>query len=209
VATGTPKRGVSDYAVGDRCCAWEFTREDGTEGKLAYQNWKSIPIDMPVREWIDRLDTSEEAMSAEDSTVGMEPRSLGWKSKAQAVGFLKQHPLDELFIPPITIFRQTDELRDWIEQVEYQEREIAEHVAQVEAASDEEERRTKLNQFFPMARKSCVYPSMCPFEPLCFGSEDLRRDPLGSGKFVQRTPHHVPELRLLQGADNASDNSDD
>jgi len=151
-------------------------------------------LGMTVKQWIDKLDASEEAMSAYDSTTGMEPRSMGWKSAGQATGFLAQHPLDEVFIPPIVQYRNEDEARDWLEQVQSQEEAIAEHVAQVDAAADEGERRSLLNKFFVQSRRSCSYPVECSYVPYCWGGEDLRRDPLGSGRYIRRQPNHPMEL---------------
>lgn len=178
---------------------WDYVREDGTAGKLAWQNWKSRPVwecGLTVRQWIDRLDASEVAMSAYDSTTGLEPRELGWKSEAQATGFLTGHPLDAAFVPPIVVYRSDDSLLDLVEQMEYQERRIAEGVAAVDATGDDEgARRSALNQHFPMTRRACEYPSSCAFLGMCFGGEDLRRDPIGSGIYQIRVPNHPQEAQ--------------
>lgn len=191
------------FAHGDVCVSWDYTRpEDMKESKLAWQNWKSEPVweSGTIRDWIDKLDASHEVMSGEDSTVGMEPRLLGWKSDAQALGVLKQHPLDEVFIPPIVIYRGEDEIRDWVEQVEAQEREIAEHVELVQAATDEGERRSQLNKHFPFTRRACEYPTTCSMTKICWGVDTMRADPIGSGVYKQRTVNHPMEL-LVQIAE--------
>jgi hypothetical protein len=130
--------------TGDLNCEWDFIKETGEAGKLAWQSWKSRPLHelgIDIKTWIDMLDDSQETMSAYDSTTGMEPRSLGWKSRAQATGFLSQHPLDSIFIPPVIVYRQEDDLRDWIEQTEAQERRVAEAIAQISGTVlDTEER---------------------------------------------------------------------
>ena len=52
-----------------------------------------------------------------------------------------------------------------------------------------------------LSRRACEYPSTCNFcakgQDVCFGGEDLRRDPLGSGKFRRREPHHAAERAAL------------
>ena len=181
--------------LGAQCWSYDFLKEDGSEGSLAWQNWKPRMVTdrMTIRDWIDLLDGSEEQMSAYDSTVGMEPRAMGWRSAAQAVGLTKQHPLDAIFVPPITVYRSDDDLRDWLEQTEAQEVRIAEGVAEVAAAVDDDERRSALNLHFPQSRKQCSYPSECAFVGVCYGGEDIRRDPLASGKFVRRVPNHAAE----------------
>ena len=205
VATSTPQRRSSTTAAfnhGDSCVAWEYVREDGSVGKLAWQNWESRAVtdDMSIRQWIDLLDSATETMSPGDSTVGVEPRPLGWSCAAQALGFLARHPLDEVFVPPITVFRNEDDLRDLVDQVEAQEIRVAQGVAVVAGAADEGDRRHLLNVHFPQTRRACSYPTDCPMIPICYGGEDIRSHPLESGKYRQREPHHEPELVAIKGA---------
>lgn len=203
VAVSTPKTGknAAEYATGDVCWSWDYTRiEDMRDSNLAWQNWKLRPAwESPggIRAWIDRLDSATPVMSAYDSTVGEAPRELGWGCDAQAMGVTKQHPLDTVFIPPIIIYRNEDDLRDWIDSTEHQERQVAEHVAEVAACSDEGERRHLLNIYFPMNRRACEYPSTCQFARdggICYGSADMRRDAIGSGKYKPRDINHPQEL---------------
>jgi hypothetical protein len=176
--------------------AWDFLKEDGSMSKLAWQNWKGVSladVGMSPKEWIDLLDDSVETMSAFDPTVGMEPRPLGWKSRAQTTGYLPAHPLDELFVAPITVYRHDDDLRDMLEQIEAEEARVAESVAVVGMCQTEEARRTALNVLFPQHRDACHYPSECRFLKICYGGEDIRRDPLGSGQYRRRVPNHPEE----------------
>ena len=197
VATSVPSRGVSAYNVGDECWSYDWLKDDGSSSKLAWQNWRSRPVweDGPgaVKAWIDRLDATEMTMSAEDSTVGLEPRPLGYKSAAQALGLTATHPLDDVFPAPLTVYRSDDQLRDWVEQVEAQERRVAEAVAQVESAADDGDRRHALNVHFPMARRACSYPTECAFTKVCYGGDDIRSAPLESGLFKVRVPNHPQE----------------
>jgi hypothetical protein len=150
---------------------------------------------MPIRRWIDMLDTATMAMSAYDSTVGMEPREMGWKSEAQAQGYTTQHPLDEVFPAPLTVYRQDDQLRDWVEQVEASEVRVAEAVARVEAATDDGEKRHLLNVLFPQTRSACSYMfgSECQFVKVCYGGDDIRLAPLESGLYKIRVANHEAE----------------
>ena len=168
--------------------SWDYLKEGGETSKLYWKAWRAAAVweHMPIREWIDKLDATVEA-------VGEEGVAQGWSSSAQATGFTAAHPLDSVFHPPIIVYRNDDDLRDWIEQVEAQEVRIAEGVAQVNAAGDEGERRSLLNRWFPQARKQCVYPSECQFTRICYGGEDIRRDPLASGLFKVRVPNHPIE----------------
>jgi hypothetical protein len=201
------KTATPPFAHGDVCVSWDYVRpDDMKESKLAWQNWKSEPVweSGTIRDWIDKLDASHQVMSAEDSTVGMEPRVLGWKSDAQALGVLQQHPLDQVFIPPIVVYRNEDEVRDWVEQVEAQERRIAEQVEMINAAADEGEKRSLMNQFAPMTRRACEYPTTCMAVSLCYGSEDARRDPLSTGKYKPRKVNHPMELVQIGNAAGVS-----
>lgn len=199
VCTSVPTRGKSEgaFTYGDVCWSWDYIRtEDMKDSTLAWQNWKSQPVadSMTIKQWIDMLDASTEEWSGEDATVGLEPRLLGWRSQAQRMGVTAKHPLDSIFIPPIVIYRNEDELRDWLEQISYQEAQVAEHVAQVHATTDEAERRSLLNKFFAQNRRSCEYPSTCAFaKGMCWGSDEVRRDPLGSGLYKIRIPNHPIE----------------
>jgi len=169
-------------------CSWDYLKEGGEKSKLYWKTWRGAPVweHMPIKQWIDMLDATTES-------IGEEGRALGWSSPAQATGYLEGHPLDAIFIPSIIVYRNDDDLRDWMEQVEAQEREVAENVAQVQAASDEGEKRHLLNVYFPQTRKACEYPSTCAFVKLCYGGSDIRREPLQSGLYRVRVPNHPVE----------------
>lgn len=185
--------------------SWDFLKEDGGKSNLYWKNWRGQPVweYMPIRDWIDLLDASEPVMSGEDSTIGLAPRELGWKSPAQGTGYTEGHPLDSVFVTPETcaellVYRNEDELRDWIEQVEAQERRVADGIAAVNAAGgDEGARRSALNVHFTQNRHACEYPGTCAFARdkvgICWGSDSMRADPIGSGEYRARTPNHPVE----------------
>ena len=177
------------------CWSYDFLKDDGGSSKLYYKAWRPRAVweSMPVRQWIDMLDSATEAMSAFDSTVGMEPRALGWKSEAQAQGYTTTHPLDDVFPAPLTVYRSDDQLRDWIDQVEAQETRVAEAVATVNAAEDAADRRHALNVHFAQSRRSCSYPSECAFTKVCYGGDDIRSAPLESGLYKRRVANHPQE----------------
>lgn len=175
--------------------SWQYLKEGGEQSNLYWKSWHGTPVFryMKTKQWVDRLEQTVE-------TIGEENRAMGWTSKGQATGFLKSHPLDDLFIPPIVVYRNDDELRDWIEQVEAQERAVAEHVEQVRAAKDAAEKRHLLNIHFPQHRRACEYPSTCPFAATptsdgpCFGSSMMFEDPLGGDRYMKREPNHPQEV---------------
>lgn len=220
VAVSLPKRGEAAFNLGDTCWSYDYVKEDGTAGSLYYGHWKAQAVfevaiggslatlqhmeakvgmntwnPSPIKAWIDALDASAEAMSGYDPTVGLPPRPLGWKGPAQALGYTAEHPLDTVFVPPITVTRNDDDLRDLFESVEAQERSVAEAAAQVHAATDASERRSLMNQHFPMYRRSCEYPSECVFVKVCYAANtDQRENPLASGAFRERVPNHPQEM---------------
>lgn len=215
-AVSTPAKGKNSdaFRIGDVCWSWDFTRpEDQSSSKLAAANWRPRAVweggSGAVREWIDRLDRSELLMSGEDTTVGMAPRALGWRSDAQAMGVTESHPLDSVFVPPVTISRQDDHLRDWAEQVAELERRNAEAAMRVAAAKDAGEKRSLLNRLFPQTRNACEYPGTCPFARdrvgICWGGDAIQSDPLGvgAGEYVRRVPNHPREGERAEGEHDA------
>lgn len=196
--------------------SWDFLKEDGGKSNLYWKNWRGQPVweYMPIRDWIDLLDASEPVMSGEDSTIGLAPRELGWKSPAQGTGYTEGNPLDAVFVTPETcaellVYRNEDELRDWIEQVEAQERRIADGIAAVNAAgTDEGARRSALNVHFTQNRHACEYPGTCAFARdkvgVCWGGDEMKRDPVGSGEYRARTVNHPQELVPVKQVKNAN-----
>lgn len=204
IAVSTPERGTSAYRIGDVCWSWDFIRpEDQQVSKLYPKNWKSRAVweqgSGAIRDWIDALDRTEMLMSGEDATVGMAPRTLGYKSDAQAMGVTVEHPLDAVFVPPVTVYRQEDQLLDWVEQTASRERETAERIAVVQSAGDAGQKRSLLNQWFQQNRGACEYPTQCPFAReqvgVCWGGEAMQAAPLenSGGEYVRRVPNHPQE----------------
>lgn len=205
VATSVPKKGEGGYRVGDVCWSWEFYRpEDDKDSKLAWQNWKSRAAweHGTIRAWIDQLEQSEMLMSGQDSTVGMEPRPLGYRSAAQAMGVTREHPLDAVFVPPVVVYRNDDDLRDWYDQTAAEERRAAEGVAAMNAVADAGERRHLLNVHFPMVRSACEYPGRCAFVGVCYGGPEAKGSPMSTGQFVARVANHPQETQAVAATDS-------
>lgn len=183
-------------AAGDEqyCWAWEYLKPDasGESSKLNYRAWKSRPVwtqpGMTIAKWVQMLADCAPTQSGE---TGLE---LGIGGPAQAVGYTSRHPLDVVLPEPVIVHRNDDELRDWLEQTEAQEVEVAQHAEMVRAATDEGERRSLLNRYFPQRRAACSYPSKCAFQQLCWGGQDIRQDPIASGRYVARRVNHPQEM---------------
>jgi hypothetical protein len=155
-----------------------WTDASGKERKLAWQSWNQAPVweHTTVGAWIDLLDAG---------TVQPEAgRDI----------------LSEQLVPPVLVYRQDDDLRDMIEQVEAQEVQVQRDLAVVRESDDEAWQRSTLNRRFPQTRTACSYPGECAYVPICFGGADIRRDPMGSGKYKARVPNHPQELiQIAQG----------
>ena len=120
----------------------------------------------------------------------------GWNCAAQAQGTLAADPLAECFVPPVTVYRGDDEARDWLEQVEAQETQVAQAVEQMQAlewAEEAGERRSLLNQLFPMHRTRCQWPSQCCYVGVCYGAAGALDALVVDGKFKTRVPNHPAE----------------
>lgn len=194
----------SGMAAGDEkwCWSWDFKKEDGSASKLHYKSWKGAAIweHMAIAKWIDLLDEAVIAMSGEDATSGLTPRELGYSCSVQ-LGFTPEHPLDSVFLPPVVVYRNDDDLRDWIDSTEAQEVRIAEALVQISLADVAEDVglvRHLLNVHFPMHRQACEYPSTCAYVRICYGSEDIRSAPLESGVYEPRVANHPQEVGAVE-----------
>lgn len=178
--------------------SYDYIKEDGAASKLYAKNWPARAVweHLPTKAWVDMLDATMMA-------TGEENREMGWQGPAQSSGFTSDHPLDSLFVAPLIVNRNDDDLRDLVEQMEAQETKVAEGVAAVNAAGDDGERRHLLNLHFGQSRRACSYPTLCQFEKICYGGEAIRQDPRGGGLFVLREPHHTPETTATHAAAKA------
>lgn len=199
--TGTPVRYVQDtplirayktdgITLGDRRWATHYNFYDSSRKsrRLDYRTWKKSPVwqTMSIAQWIDMLDAGEVQPEAHDIN-GM--------------------PLDTLadqFIDPVHVFRNDDDMRDWLEQTEATEVEIAERVTLVEEAREqgEDAYRSALNRYFPQARRACSYPSLCPMHKICYGNAEIRRDPEATEFYVARQPNHPIEATSWKEGNN-------
>jgi len=93
------------------------------------------------------------------------------------------------------IFRHEDEMEAWKKRVVAQQRRLYTGVQMLQDKATEDQ---ALDVFFPgNFDESCYsnkYFRPCPFLPVCYG--ELGTDPVESGKFVRRTPHHEREFEV-------------
>jgi hypothetical protein len=155
----------------------EWKDDSGAKRRLDYRTWKAFNAwEQPggVKAWIDLLATGSVQPDAGEC-------------------------LPAQFVTPIPYMRQEDDLRDWYEQTVVQETGIARGLMFVEDARKEGQAafRSALNTFFPQHRRSCDWPTKCAFVDICYGT-NVKQDPIASGLYAPREPHHRPELELVQ-----------
>jgi hypothetical protein len=166
---------------------YEWNSADGKTRRIDYRSWKKSPVweTLPISQWIDMLDQGDY-----------------WPGKGDdfdAAG----HPTDILsdqFVPPVTVWRNEDDMRDWLEQVEAQEVQIVQDAAAIAACGEDEgKRRSELNRRFPQNRNACCWPGPCSFMKICYGGEDIRRDPLGNSDLYKvREANHPIEMAVSE-----------
>lgn len=176
----------------DRRWAWTYDWHDetGKGRRLDYRSWQKAAVwkHVKVADWIDLLD----------------------QGKVQEGALNEQgEPLDALaeqFVPVLTVYRNSDEMLDLLEQMEASEIQIAKDVEEVRRAEREEGaggKRSALNRLFSQSRAACSWPGLCqyrstPTQPgFCFGGPDPFNDPSVLERFQAREPNH-PKEGLVQ-----------
>jgi hypothetical protein len=104
-------------------------------------------------------------------------------------------PLEGQILTPMPYFRQPEDMQNWLEQTRAQELRIEESKGLLGGQVTHDP--LWLNAHFPQHRHACHYPGDCQFLRLCFGSEDYRRDPVGTGDFKVRELNHPIEVGSL------------
>jgi hypothetical protein len=87
---------------------------------------------------------------------------------------------------PVAYMRYQCEVGDWVEQTLIEEERVKWAITSAHKSTT-----------FKQNRAACHYPTDCPCIPICFNPQ-MAMDPVGSGWFKQRIPHHETELRLHQ-----------
>jgi hypothetical protein len=161
---------------------YEWHSLEGKQRRVDYRSWRKAAVweHMPVAKWIQMLDEGEY-----------------WPGKGEDFDEHGQATdvLADQFIPPVIVYRNDDDMRDWLEQVEAQEVGVALAASEVRHAKDEGETRSLLNRHFPQTRTACCWPGPCAFMKICYGGEDIRRDPLAHSDLYQiREANHPIEM---------------
>lgn len=136
------------------------------------EGWERVNVweHMPVGEWIDMLASGQVQPEAGD-------------------------PLDRLVITPVPYYRNAEDVLRWKRQTTAQEYRVAEGAQRCRGEHIEE----LCDAWFPMHRRSCVWPSACVYYDrevsVCRAVGRALQDPEGEG-WVRRRAHHAPEAAL-------------
>jgi hypothetical protein len=115
------------------------------------------------------------------------------------VEMLTVEELESLFVQVEPMKPRLLDLLRWKHQTIYQENQIIKDLDLIDDAIEmgypEEEVAALVAQLFPKNDAACFryFGHPCEYEPLCFTAE-VERDPVGSGKYEWRKPHHVMEV---------------
>jgi hypothetical protein len=103
-----------------------------------------------------------------------------------------------ILLPPF--FRHQADIDRWCRQASAQEAQVAQDSWQANdllKAGRLDDLDIFLDQHFPMHTRGCDYPTRCQFQDICWNPE-VARDPLASGLFAPRHPHHELERERHQ-----------
>lgn len=101
----------------------------------------------------------------------------------------------DCFIEPLENDRDKVEQENWLEQMRAQEDVIVKEVKAVEESLGGEKYFSVLNTYFPQFERSCDWPLQCDNWLLCWGEAEVKSDPIGSGLYRIREPHHEREIK--------------
>ena len=106
---------------------------------------------------------------------------------------------EAMFCPCPPIRPRREHLERWRRQTLAAEEERTSNLASIASYTDPTAKQYALDVMFPMNDDHCFryWGHPCPFEPLCFGDQ-VAEDPIGSGLYQKRTPHHVIPLEVVE-----------
>lgn len=108
------------------------------------------------------------------------------------VDWLPEELLEDQFaiVPPL--LRDAAAIESKVRQIVAIERQIYLGKKTYEQAESEEDKLIVLDTMFPQNEHNCIWPSKCPVFDICW-TGGVREDPIGSGLFRARVPHHPQE----------------
>lgn len=157
---------------------WNWTDEGGRNRALSGQKWQPFyaweEFGGGVKEWVEML------------ASGVVQPEAGDPFAADSSAFVSPEPY----------FRQPRDFEEWLWSTRASEAKVIADADVVNGLIAEEglgsnRARQAIAERFPKTRASCIrYGGKCSFYDLCHSGENISANPLGSGLFVLRTPHH-------------------
>ena len=147
---------------------WAWKDEEGRKKQLSWQRWKPFWVweAMGVKEWLDMLGSGQ-----------VQPE-LG-------------NPLEQQVVTMPLIYRTDEQVARWTRQVRSEEIDVMCDLDCLALDGDPD-------TCFPQHTRRChdkftFGRNGCPFIPICHESPQIAADPVGSGLYVVREPHHPVE----------------
>lgn len=174
------------------CHSYYYPNLNNKSGKGSIgKNWEKFNVweEMGVKEWMEMLRSQ-----SQDHTGQMV-----FDIQPECGDIIKQQ-----VITPGEVFAKREEIDTTLVQITFQEEVVRKGLTlmngKMTAYGDE-----NLDLWFPQHRHSCDYPTRCEFYPICHLKDwkgdsvdkKVREDPIGSGLYVWRVPHHKAEKEAL------------
>lgn len=120
-------------------------------------------------------------------------QSLRKGDLATAYQILGPYPIDDYKIDQYLRGQEQDE-EDWIRRVGAANAAEDTYSSVAQAGWETQEFQEELDRLFPRSYQcENVYGAPCQFKALCFKTDPGWRDPIGSGLYIPRAPHHAQE----------------
>lgn len=158
--------------------SWFYPNSENKSGKGTlgkgwepFNVWESEYWGGSVKKWMEALDRGEIQKECPDAIKGQ-------------------------VVTPIEVRRDLKEIEEDIESIRNEEIEFFSKLTSDELAPQ------GYKVIFGKSRKRCMYPTPCDYYKICYGEDErgvsceelVQIDPVGSGEFEERKPHHSEGL---------------
>ena len=175
---------------GNYCHSYYYPNSNNKSGKGSIgRSWQAFNVweEMTVKEWIAML-----VSKVQDHTGQIIP-----EIQPECGDIIKQQ-----VVTPTDTFVNREVTESTIRQITSTEEDVFNYGL---AIDPEESFGSEVDRLFPMNRQSCLWPTTCEFLPICHlkdwkgdgVSRSVRDDPVGSGFYKIRVPHHKSEKESL------------
>ena len=192
---GSYKAGDSPFIRGYRmdsgsgvsyCHSYYYPNSNNKSGKGSIGNkWQIFNVweEMTIKEWIAKLNSKVQDHTGE----------MIYEMQPECGDIIKQQ-----VITPQETFVKREVVESTLVQITYQESEIKSNISLIRK---DETWGGYLDMFFPMTEGACYQMGVCEYLPICHLRDwrnepvdrKVREDPIGSGLYSWRAPHHKSE----------------